>query len=255
LSSRLGIALSGFVAIIALAGCYGSTEPATDIGPETATLRGQGTANNGPAYAVFQYWIEGNSDDRRVSQPAQNFPAGASGPFSKKVSGLAADSTYAFRVCGGDQGTESVCANTRTFKTQPAVEDSAHGGVGSGCCFGLSVDARSGPSGQDAHGQMHFYSLPAFSPGDEFDGFVTCLEVDGKSATIGAVGQRRQLGTQDPDWHVASMVLTVVDGQLGADSYAHNYGPPECDEASTGPESAGGAWIVNDAAASTPTVR
>jgi hypothetical protein len=243
------------VAAALLAGCYGSTEPATDIGPETATLRGQGTANNGPAYAVFQYWIEGNTDDLRVSQPAQNFPAGASGSFSKKVTGLAADSTYAFRVCGGDQGTEAVCANTRTFKTLPAVEDSVNGSYSSGCCYHIRVDARSGPAGQNPHGEMHYESAPAFSNGDEFNGFVTCLEVDGKSATIGAVGQRRILGSQDPDWHVASMVMNVIDGQIGPDRVWLDYGPPDCGVAPSGTPNGTGAFIVNDAAASSPTIR
>jgi hypothetical protein len=209
----------GVVAVVALAGCYGSTETATDVGPEAATLNGQGTANNGPAYAFFEYWLVGDDDDHQFSQPAQNVPAGASGPVSRKVTGLAADSDYAFRLCGGDQGTEHVCANTRTFSTQPAVEDSVKGSIHLGWCYSWSIDARSGPSGQNAHGELHYGSFPAFSPGDEFDGFVTCLDVHGKSAAIGAVGQSRRPGTQDPDWHPASMVMTVVDGQLGADSY------------------------------------
>jgi hypothetical protein len=54
--------LAALLALVAgvFAGCYGSTEPATDIGPESATLQGHGTANNGPAKSWFQYWLTGS---------------------------------------------------------------------------------------------------------------------------------------------------------------------------------------------------
>ncbi len=42
------------VAAITLAGCYGSTEPATDVRPNSAVLQARGTANDGPAFSYFE---------------------------------------------------------------------------------------------------------------------------------------------------------------------------------------------------------
>ncbi len=43
-------------AALALAGCYGSTEPATQIDFDQATLNAHGTANAGDAHVYFEYW-------------------------------------------------------------------------------------------------------------------------------------------------------------------------------------------------------
>jgi hypothetical protein len=242
----------GVLGLAVLPGCYASTEPATEVGPETAKLNAHGTANNGPASAYFRYWLTGAPDQELVSDPI-HFPAGATGPFSKKVGGLAADSEYTFKVCGADDGAgEEVCAQTRTFTTAPAVEDSVVGGASSGCCFSVRVDARAGPNGESARGTSRYTSLPAFSIGTEFTGFVTCLAVDGRSAAVGAIGQLRRLGAQDPGPHPASMLMTVVDGHLGPDSFrTGQFGPaspaPDCASASFENHSTLGQFIVNDA--------
>ena len=86
----------GMLGVLVLSGCYGSTEPATDIGPESATLRAHGTADNGPAHAGFQYWL--TNADRIRKGTTHAFPAGASGPFSDRVTRLAAGSSYSFRL-------------------------------------------------------------------------------------------------------------------------------------------------------------
>jgi hypothetical protein len=44
------------VAGLALTGCYGSTEPATEVTADTARLNARGTANNGPATSFFEIW-------------------------------------------------------------------------------------------------------------------------------------------------------------------------------------------------------
>ena len=71
----IGVAALG---LAALCGCYGSTEPATEIGPESAKLIARGTADNGPAHGGFQYWL--TNADRIRKATGQAFPAGASGP-------------------------------------------------------------------------------------------------------------------------------------------------------------------------------
>ncbi len=71
------------MSVVALAGCYASTEPATNVGPEAATLNARGTANNGPARSHFEFWMTGST---RVSwTDDQRWPAGASGPFSQRA--------------------------------------------------------------------------------------------------------------------------------------------------------------------------
>jgi hypothetical protein len=243
----------GVLLTIALAGCYGSTEPATNVTPETAQLNGQGTANNGPASAIFRYRLVG--DDEEFTTEPIHFPAGASGPFSRKVTGLAADSQYAFQLCGVDDGQDGlICANTRTFTTPPAVEDSLTGSYFSPCCYSWDVNAHAGPNGENARGSTRYTSLPAFSIGTEFIGFVTCLEVDGRSAAVGAVGQIRHLGAQPPasSWHRGYMLRTVVDGHfdpdtVGIPTFVDGTGSPDCGSASFASQSTIGSFVVNDA--------
>ena len=112
-----------------LAGCYGSTEPATNIGEDSATLRGQGTANNGPASSYFEYSTkrEPLPGQARPRTPTRSWPAGASGPISERVSDLLVASRYSFRLCGADRGATPVCAQTRTLTTPTPTGDYVKG--------------------------------------------------------------------------------------------------------------------------------
>jgi hypothetical protein len=146
---RIATALS-LLATGLFAGCYASTEPATDVGPDSATLHARGTANSGDAISYFKYWVTGRvrAEDWYSVTRLRNWPAGSSGPISDKATGLAAGTSYSFTLCGNDVGTPEACAQTRTFTTKPAVEDAVHGSFWAGCCSGFSVDAKSGPSGE-----------------------------------------------------------------------------------------------------------
>jgi hypothetical protein len=216
---------------MALAGCYASTEPATNVGPESAKLNARGVANSGPASSYFEYWLTG-STQAHDNIAAGSWPAGASGPFSKVVTLLSADADYSFRVCGSDDGAQSHCAQTRSFKTLPAVEDSVEGAFFHACCASLNVDATSGPSGENPHGSMSLGEFPAFSPGRQFSGSVTCLIVHGRSAAVGAVGQWREFGTQNTDPYPGSLTAGIVDGHLGVDKLGRRSAgpasPPDC---------------------------
>lgn len=229
---RRGLIGLGLAATIMFTGCYASTEPATEVGPESAKLNARGVANSGPASSHFEYWLTGSTQPH-LTVPAGSWPAGASGPFSKVVTRLSADAEYSFRVCGSDQDAqESYCAQTRTFKTLPAVEDSVKGGFFHACCASLNVNATSGPSGENAHGSMNLGEFPAFSPGREFEGFVTCLIVHGRSAAVGAVGEWREFGTPNTDPYPGSLTAAIVDGHLGADKLGQRAAgpasPPDC---------------------------
>jgi hypothetical protein len=221
--ARSALALLAVAAVAVLAGCYGSTEPATDVGIDSATLNGQGTANNGRAHAYFEYWLTGASDDEPPRAGGYDYPAGASGPISAKVTNLAANSSYSFHVCGydynaeGEGGPES-CAQTRTFTTKPPVEDALRGGFWAGCCSRLDIDAKSAPNGTNAGGWVRWHRSSSSSPDPprDFNGFVTCLAVDGSRAAVGAVGVWKQQGAPNTN---ATFLITVVDGRTQEDTY------------------------------------
>jgi hypothetical protein len=253
LTSRLAAVVSALVAA-ALAGCYGSTEPATDIGPESATLNARGTANDGPAYSDFEYWLTGRGGPH-LHIGGGPWPAGASGPISQKVAHLAAASGYSFRACGRDvNDSEYTCAQSRTFSTKAPVEDSVYGGWWAGCCTTFSIDARSGPSGDKPGGSMHYGTLlPQNGHSIGFTGIVTCMRVDGATATVGALGNRKE---SPPDTTTrASLLVQIVDGHLQQDQYSDN----PLQEGATLPDCSNGSFsrhlsldlqhelIVNDA--------
>ena len=228
---------------LALAGCVGSTEPATDVQAKQATLNARGTANNGPATSFFEYWPTGAPDLARRTD-GQRWPAGASGAFSETARRLAADQPYSFRACGRDEQAQGdpICAGTRTFTTRPATEDAVHGSYFHPGSTGLSVNATSGPSGEQPRGSV---SYTATNSGGyvNFQGFATCLAVDGERAAIGAVGREFRTGIPDYGTRDANVLITIEDGGGTApDTHGPHYlgtaqpglTPPDCGAASFG---------------------
>jgi hypothetical protein len=262
LGKRIAIGL-GVLGVALLSGCYASTEPATEVGPDSAKLNARGTANNGPARSHFRYQLRGRVGDPQFTQ-FQQWPAGASGPFSTTVGQLAANSTYDFRVCGADEGQGSVCAQTRSFTTKPAVEDGVFGAYAFSCCSVVSVNARSGPSGEHPQGSMTWRRSGGFDPASySYTGLVTCLDVDGTSAVVASLGRLRveQQG-QPVGESTTSMVMTVEDGRLGADSVGwlnpESASQLPCDPdyvSNQGEVPAAFEFVVNDAEAASPTAR
>jgi hypothetical protein len=259
LTGRISAWLSGVLVAVALAGCYGSTEPATDVGIDSATLNGQGTANNGRAHSYFQYWLTGASDAEPPRAGDFYLPAGASGPISAKVTNLAAGSSYSFKLCGADinaegEGGPEICAQTRTFTTKAPVEDALRGGFWSGCCSRLTISAKSAPNGTNASGSVYVHksSSSPFDPSRDFSGTVTCLAVDGSRAAVGAVGKWTQSGAPDRN---ATFLITVVDGRTQEDTYNEietaGSAPPNCATASFANQNTlidpTADFIVNDA--------
>jgi hypothetical protein len=224
---------------MALAGCYGSTQPATDVSTDSATLRGQGTANNGRAHIYFYYWLTGSERDPALAG-GFNVPAGASGPVSANVTKLAAGSSYSFKLCGYDYNSEGeggpeICAQTVTFNTKQPVEDALRGGFWAGCCSRLDIDAKSAPYGTNPHGSVSWFQSSSSSPDPprQFSGNVTCLAVNGSRAAVGAVGKWTQQGRADTN---ATFLITVVDGRTQEDTYHEvetaGTTPPDCATAS-----------------------
>ena len=231
-ANRAGAALGG----LALVGCYGSTEPATEVERESARLNARGTANSGPASSVFEYWPTGRQNLTRRTGRVE-WPAGASGPISQVLRELRPGTPYSFRLCGADQGREDVCAQTRSFTTDDAVEDSARGSYFFSSQTSGGVSATSGPSGENPTGTLRLTSSCGLSCSQfNYTGTVTCLAVDGLRAAIGAVGTRRE--TPGNEIRNAVGLMTVVDGGLeGPDTLNHRWEtdtttPPDCENAS-----------------------
>jgi hypothetical protein len=250
-SRRAPAALLALSAAIVFAGCYASTEPATDIGPETAKLNARGTANDGPATSAFEYWLTGTTQSHLQTAP-RSWPAGASGPFSEKVSGLAAGSSYTFRICGGDVNGGGGCAQTRTFTTKPAVEDAVIGGFWAGCCGRFEVDAHSTATGAKPRGQLRSSGGDGYNSAS-FVGSVTCLVVQGSQAAVGAVGKvTYQPGGDTED---QTYLATIVDRRLERDTFnqvvTSGTTPPDCAGASFAHQGEiiipGDDIVVNDA--------
>jgi hypothetical protein len=231
------------LALVLFAGCYGSTEPATNVGSESATLNARGTANNGPATSYFDYWVAGATN--HSSTNPRHWPSGASGAFSENVAGLYAGKTYLFRVCGrDDSGGSTVCAETRQFTTSAPVKDSVVGSWGESPHVNGNVDAHSGPAGQNPQGTL--FARQLF---DTFTGSVSCLHVTGNTATVGGVGHPWDLPNANE-----TMLLTVVDGgPSGTDTVKvvitpGATTPPSCANALSGATDPGNTFLtVNDA--------
>jgi hypothetical protein len=216
----------------AFTGCYGSTEPATNITGDTATLNGQGTANNGDARIYFQLWNTKTGVHRDT--PEQYVHAGASGPFVVNVRALEANTGYSFRLCGSDvDPVREVCAQTRTFTTGPLRNDwvQASWAVGAGTGFSGGVYARGEPNGENPTGTVGTTVQCDINHCFVFDGSVTCMKVQGNKAVVGAVGKEDDLGDPSPPPAQTRLVF-VLDDDSGSDQtgYTSESGttPPNC---------------------------
>jgi hypothetical protein len=230
-----------------LAGCYGSTERATDVGLSAVTLHGKGTANNGPVQTFFEYWPTAEPSNKETTPP-QPWPSGASGPFSQSVAALRQGTKYTFRLCGNDEGQSPVCAQTRTFETQSP--DSAAGmgtappGEGQGE-IRVTLHASSGPSGQEPGGTMLLDTVSG--PPAGFVGHVSCLTVTGSTARLAATGKPFVGSTVGP---FTTMYAKVVVGSSGERTFDWTTGElsatPDCAAYDGGGRVATGDFTVTD---------
>ena len=222
----------GVLCAVLLGGCYGSTEPATQIRPDSVQLNGRGTADDGPAFTFFRVQRFGIPLPAPVDTPTRQWPAGASGPFSEKLTGLKPATDYSYRLCGGNAGEQPVCANSKSFATRgPDGEDSVLGAWrkrASADPTGGSVSAHSDPSGANPRGSLEITEVT-----DQlhvFKGFVTCLRVQDAHATLGAVGLDQD---QDGNDHPFTARMSIDDnGQADLYSYVLEPGSarPDCSQ-------------------------
>jgi hypothetical protein len=229
------IAVAGL--ILGLAGCYGSTEKATNVTTESAVLNAQGTTNAGPAESWFEYWATATPQDRATT-PKQEWPGGISGPFSRGVDGLLQGTRYTFRMCGNDVGEPPVCAQERTFETQSP--DSVVG-TASNATVTATLNASSGPAGEDPSGTFDLLGTSQGVPAG-FRGPVDCLEVDGETARLASTGRPFIGGTVGPFvTYYAKVTPGSIDYQTGELSPT-----PDCGSYDGGGEVLQGTFTIMD---------
>jgi DNA-binding beta-propeller fold protein YncE len=117
---------------LAVVGCVGGTDPATNVTNLSAKLNAHGFTNNGPATWWWEYDTVksdlGTANDTEVCGnppeadsrcgPAAGGSPGSQVPLSVTVTGLTPNTTYYFRACAKDQNaSQAVCAGTLSFKT------------------------------------------------------------------------------------------------------------------------------------------
>ena len=187
------VAAAAAVVLLTCAGCYGTTDPATQITQSSARFNAHGAANRGPATAYFEYEPTNGTGFVRTTFE-RSWPAGASGSFSEDVSGLLPATPYTFRLCGYDTDSGfATCAQRLSFTTAKPPGD----GVEATFWFTgyrvarMDLSARSGPSGEHPSGSI-------WSP--TYQGFVSCLYVKGDRAAVVFIGQDSQQNDPGPEY-------------------------------------------------------
>jgi hypothetical protein len=195
--SRFWVPLATVAMAVALAGCYGSTEPATKITFDSATLNARGAANHGQAESWFELWTTG-STGTHLQVGRQTWPAGVSGPFSYDTQSILVPNTgYSFRACGKDVGGDPACAQTRSFTTLDG--DTASGTfLDADATHGVQFDAWSGPHGERVAGSALYKAFSSYHRAD-----VDCLRVSGNRAIVGTNLGLFVVTDGDPDTYSA----------------------------------------------------
>ena len=241
-----GVAALG---VLALSGCVGFTDPATNVTDSSARLNAHGRTDDYPAYFYFRYANKTadlpTATARRTptrTVPAHRPPSGEYGNFGENVTGLLSGRVYFYEVCGADirPGVQESCGGVQKFFTKPtAAQDSVQGALSAGTqpqfADRFFFDAASGPQGQNVDGLFVQRSRSGFMVAD---GRVTCLKVAGDRAAVGVVGK-------DFNGNTISGVYTVIANQsLG---FVNQF-PPNCTSAGYDDQEPGfGEIAINDA--------
>lgn len=129
--NRRLMTLSALAATLALAGCVGDTDPATNVTSKTAQLNAHGRTNDGPAHWWWEYstsksTVESNGGTEVCGSPPEadgrcgpaQSPAGRDIALNFRLTGLTPSTTYWFRACGQDVNDAGPsCGRVLSFTT------------------------------------------------------------------------------------------------------------------------------------------
>ena len=189
------IARSGALAVCT--GCYGSTEPATEVGGDSARLNGQGTANNGPAFSRFKYRAFLGPE---MATGYREWPAGASGPFSERILGpagghpLLVELLRARSKCRGGLRSDR---DSRPADPMAGTRSRGTGGTGRAPAHPPARSMRERSVGERRDGEAELLNPETVSSttfNRTFTGLGTCVAVDGNRATVGRSATRARDG-------------------------------------------------------------
>jgi hypothetical protein len=228
---RRGVCAIAVCGVLALPGCVGITDPATNVGQTTARLNAHGRTDDISAHFYFRYANQEADLPTAAAKrtPTRTIPAhrpdnGEFGYFGENVTGLSPGRNYFFELCGGDDkpGAPDWCGGRQRFFTEPSSnQDSVTGEMTAGAIvFIVRFKAASGPQGQNADGWFEFRN-PRNGAG------ITCLEVEGSRAAMGLV-------IQGSNGSTSGLIVTLTDGGPGGtDTIGSAAGdvPPDCAEA------------------------
>jgi len=211
---RGGIGAVGAGLLILFAAC-GQTDYATDVTENGAQLNGTITTltEDVDTTAWFEYWPTANPAAKQQT-PDQDVTG--TGPINADISSLVTRTEYQYRLCGTEDDSQVVCAQTRRFTTArdtvQAYGDTDFVGDPLGVperFRALAVDVVAGSSGVSGPAFV-FYELDAgssiltFPLGSRTTPTVTCFDVDGNTAIIGLYNAEQQ--------NVPQSFLQLVDG-------------------------------------------
>lgn len=247
--TRVALVVPALVMAIAAAGCaVGDPKPATHISDTGATL-------NADVYSSFAgdttyFWRYGETSGYGSETTHRTIPIADDQPHpvSEPISGLTSGTTYHTQFCARDEEESpprTNCGSDRMFETQSP--DGANGTATNGTIT-VTVDASSGPSGENPSGTVTFFGTVNGQPGF-FQGTVGCLAVDGNTAVVGYTGQQVINGTPGP---FTTMYGKIVDsGTPGQDTFDSESGEltnsPDCDLYQPGGPVYTGNFTVTDA--------
>jgi hypothetical protein len=207
--------LIALVCLVALAGC-GQTDYATQVAEDSAQLNGTITTltDGVETNAWFEYWPA--ASPANVTQTSHQTIT-ATGPVSADVGGLANHTEYRYRLCGTEDDSQVVCAQTRRFTTGRDMAQ-AYGesvrvvwsDLGDVHWFEqLDFDVVGAPTGVSGPAFVKYRfevgaAIVDFEFGSHAAPTVTCFDVDGNVAVIGL---RAHIGDSDTE-----VFLELVDG-------------------------------------------
>jgi len=109
--ARLVVPAVALICAVVLAGCQGTTTPATNVGTTTATLNAQASCSGGVPTPCSWYWRWGTNGNYQYSSAIQGpVTTTWSGTLNYIATGLTPGTTYSYQVCGeGDNVSSFVC--------------------------------------------------------------------------------------------------------------------------------------------------
>jgi hypothetical protein len=245
---RVALVVPALVIAIGIGGCaVGDPRPATQVSDTEATLNADIYSSRTGDTTYFWRYGETTAYGSETSHERVSIFDDQPHPVAKRIGALTPGTTYHTQVCAQDEEAPArlVCSGDRTFQTQ--LLDRVNGNATRGTAS-WSIDAWSGPSGENASGNVGFFDMVAGRFGQ---GTVGCLKVRGNTAVVGYTGQ--EFTGAGPGPRVTVYARIVDSGTPHEDTVDYQQGEltdsPDCDLYEPSETAFTGDFTVTDAQA------